>query len=97
MTPPNAAECEPAAMKCAVTFQRLDCVGGTAGIITARSGQQGAERYLIRTHEQNEKRSHQVSLCSASAGLPEGCGLFRCCSPPGFQLREYPIGLYSER
>ena len=74
MTPPNAAECEPATTKCAVTLERLDCVGGAAGIITARSGQQGTERDLVRTYEQNEKRSHQVSRGRTSADEPGGCG-----------------------
>src|SRR6188472_3638055 len=58
-----------------MTFERFDGVGRAAGIITARRRQQGTERYLIRTHEQNEKRSHQVSADPMSAGLPgEGDG-----------------------
>jgi hypothetical protein len=74
VTPPNAAECEPATTKCAVTLEGFDCVGGTAGIITARSGQQGTERDLVCTYEQNEKRSHQVSRGRTSADLPGRCG-----------------------
>jgi hypothetical protein len=52
-----------------MTLERFDGVGGAAGIITARRGQQGTERYLIRTHEQNENRSHQVSVDP----MPERC------------------------
>ena len=50
-----------------MTLERFDRIGRAARIITARRGKQGTERHLIRTHEQNEKRSHQVSLAPASA------------------------------
>jgi hypothetical protein len=74
VTPPDSAEGEPATTQCAVALERFDGVRGTAGIITARGRQQGTERDLIRTHEQNEKRSHQVSVGSGSAELPRGGG-----------------------
>jgi len=52
-----------------MTLERFDGVRGAAGIITARRGQQGTERYLIRTYEQNENRSHQVSVDPVSGAL----------------------------
>ena len=70
MTPPDSAEREPATTYCAMTLERFDGVGRAAGIITARRGKQGTERHLVRAYEQNEKRSHQVSLDPVSAGLP---------------------------
>jgi hypothetical protein len=67
VTPPDSAECEPTSTQRTVSFERFDGVSGATGIITARRGQQGAERYLISAHEQNEECSHQVSLDPESA------------------------------
>ena len=74
MTPPNSAECEPATTQRAMTLERFDGVGRATRIITARCGKQGTERYLVCTYNQNEKRSHQVSLDPESAEVPRGGG-----------------------
>ena len=78
VTPPDSAECEPATSERTMALECFDGVGRATRIITARRRKQGTERYLVRTHEYNEKRSHQVSLDPASAGLPadgDGCWL----------------------
>ena len=62
VTPPNSAECEPTSTESAVTLERFDGVSGAARIITARRREQGAERNLIGAYQQNENRSHQLSL-----------------------------------
>ena len=45
-----------------MALERFDGVSGAARIITARRRKQGTERDLIGPYQQNEKRSHQVSL-----------------------------------
>jgi hypothetical protein len=70
VTPPDSAECEPATSERTMALERFDGVGGATRIITARCRKQGAECDLVRTHEYNEKRSHQVSLDPGSAGGP---------------------------
>ena len=76
MTPPDSAEREPATTYCAMTLERFDGVGRATGIIAARRGKQGTEGYLVRTHEQNEERSHQVSLDRESLGGSRAGGFF---------------------
>jgi hypothetical protein len=52
-----------------MTFERFDGISGAARIITARRRQQGTQRDLIRPHQQNEKRPHQLSSVGWSAPL----------------------------
>ena len=86
VTPPDAAECEPATAQRAMTLERFDGVGRATRIITARGGKQWAECYLVRAHDQNEKRPHQVSFSAESAEGEDGCSgsgarqLSRCTS-----------------
>jgi hypothetical protein len=51
VTPPNAAECEPATAPCSVTLKRLDCIGGTTRIITARDREEMPKRHLVAADE----------------------------------------------
>jgi len=64
VTPPDAADGEPASTQRPMAFQRFDGIGGAARIITACRGQQVPERHLVCTHTQDENGSHQVSLGS---------------------------------
>ena len=47
MTPPNAAECKPAAAPRPVAFKRFDGIDRTRGIIAARSWEQRAQENLV--------------------------------------------------
>jgi hypothetical protein len=76
VTPPDSADREPATPQRTMTLERFDGVGRATGIITARRGKQGTEGYLVRTHEQHEERSHQVSLDRESQGGSRAGGFF---------------------
>ena len=58
VTPPDAAECEPAPAQRPVAFERFDGVRGAAGIITACGREKMPERDLVSPHTQNEKSAH---------------------------------------
>ena len=62
IAPHDAAQCKPAPAYCAMAFECLDRVRGTAWIITARCRQERRQRQLITANEQYQKRSHTRSL-----------------------------------
>jgi hypothetical protein len=55
----NAANREPPSPQRAVLFQRFDRIRGAAWIITAGWGEQRTQGHLIRTNEEDERRTHR--------------------------------------
>ena len=59
VTPPDAAECEPATAPRPMAFERFDGVDGAAGIIAARRRQQWTKDDLVGADEQYEELAHE--------------------------------------
>src|SRR4051794_38521429 len=62
----DAARRQPATANRSVLLERLDGVGGTAWIITARGWEQRAQRHLISADEQHEHHTHMSQALVSS-------------------------------
>lgn len=72
MTPAYAFDCEPGSFEWTMFCNRLDCVLGAGGGISASGREVGRDSSLIEPYEKNEKTTHFKYYSTVNEVLREG-------------------------